>query len=168
MEIIVSISCPAWRTDLPDAEAWCREAAAAALAASAPAVSGAGTELSVVLADDADVRALNHTFRGQDRATNVLSFAASSRAERQRLPAGAPHLLGDVVISYETVRAEAAAQGKTLREHLGHLVVHGVLHLAGYDHRAKAETDAMEALETEILERMGIRDPYLYRETLAV
>ncbi len=77
-------------------------------------------------------------------------------------------MLGDVVISYETVRAEAAAQGKTLREHLGHLVVHGVLHLAGCDHQAEAEADEMEALESEILERMGIRDPYLYRETLVV
>ncbi len=168
MEINVSISCAAWRTDLPDAEAWCREAAAAALAASAPALSGAGTELSVVLADDAEVRTLNRAFRGQDRATNVLSFPASSSAERQRLPTGAPLLLGDVVISYQTVRAEAAAQGKTLREHVGHLVVHGVLHLTGCDHQAEAEADDMEALETEILERMGIRDPYLYRETLVV
>ncbi len=131
-------------------------------------MSGTGTELSVVLADDAEVRTLNRAFRGQDRATNVLSFPASSSAERQRLPTGAPLLLGDVVLSYQTVRAEAAAQGKTLREHLGHLVVHGVLHLAGYDHQAEAETADMEALETEILERMGIRDPYLYRETLTV
>jgi probable rRNA maturation factor len=163
VEIIVSISYPAWRSDLPDAEAWCREASETTAAAAS--VATANSELTVVLTDDAEARALNLAYRGIDRATNVLSFPATDPAERDRLPAGAPILLGDVVIAYETVLAEAEAQAKTLRQHLGHLVVHGVLHLAGYDHQSDAEADEMEALETQILDGLGVQDPYLYRET---
>ena len=92
-----------------------------------------------------------------DAPTNVLSFPAAASAP----PApGAPLLLGDVVLAFETVAAEAAAQGKPLADHLAHLVVHGVLHLLGFDHEADAEAERMEALETRLLAGLGIADPY--------
>ncbi len=109
-----------------------------------------------MLSEDATVRALNRQWRGQDKPTNVLSFAAGA----ETAPPGAPCLLGDVVLAYETVAAEAKAQGKPMAHHLCHLVVHGVLHLLGFDHERAAEAERMEALETVILAGLGIADPY--------
>ena len=101
-----------------------------------------------MLADDRLQRALNHQFRGKDRPTNVLSFDTA--------PAG----FGDVVLALETVQAEAEAQGKSLADHVTHLVVHGVLHLMGHDHVGAAEARRMEHLERAILAELGIGDPY--------
>jgi probable rRNA maturation factor len=105
-------------------------------------------ELCLVLADDRLQRTLNRRFRGKDRSTNVLSFD------------GAPDGLGDVVLALETVQAESDAQGKSLADHVAHLVVHGVLHLMGHDHVGAAEARRMERLEREILTGLGIGDPY--------
>jgi probable rRNA maturation factor len=105
-------------------------------------------ELCLVLADDRLQRTLNRRFRGKDRSTNVLSFD------------GAPDGLGDVVLALETVQAEAESQGKSLVDHVAHLVVHGVLHLMGHDHVGAAEARRMERLEREILTGLGIGDPY--------
>jgi len=105
-------------------------------------------ELCLVLADDRLQRTLNRRFRGKDRSTNVLSFD------------GAPDGLGDVVLALETVQAEADAQGKSLADHVAHLVVHGVLHLMGHDHVGAAEARRMERLESAILTGLGIGDPY--------
>lgn len=157
LTIDVAEPCPAWRRHLPDAEAVSTAAARAALAA---AVTPAGpAELSVVLGDDALLRALNRQWRGQDKPTNVLSFPALETA-----PPGAPQLLGDVVLAFETVAAEAAAQGKPIADHLRHLIVHGVLHLLGFDHEAEAEARRMEAREIAILAGLGVPDPYSQRE----
>ncbi|MGH7122804.1 MAG: rRNA maturation RNase YbeY, partial [Stellaceae bacterium] len=114
------------------------------------------TEVSVVLADDALLRRLNRQWRRIDAATNVLSFPSLD----QELPPRAPFLLGDVVVAYETVSREAQEQGKELADHLRHLVVHGVLHLLGYDHDEPGEAEQMEALETQVLARLGVADPY--------
>jgi probable rRNA maturation factor len=103
------------------------------------------------LADDAAVQDLNARFRDKDRPTNVLSFPAAESAF--------PHL-GDVVLGYAYCAAEAQAQGKTLSDHLSHLVVHGVLHLLGRDHEDDAEAEEMEAEEREILGELGVADPY--------
>jgi len=105
-------------------------------------------ELCLVLADDRLQRTLNRRFRGKDRSTNVLSFD------------GAPDGLGDVVLALETAQAEAEAQGKSLVDHVAHLVVHGVLHLMGHDHVGAAEARRMERLESAILTGLGIGDPY--------
>jgi probable rRNA maturation factor len=103
---------------------------------------------SVVLADNAFVQNLNHTYRGKNKATNVLAFP------------GGQGELGDVVLAYETVKEEARAQKKSFRRHTAHLVVHGCLHLCGYDHEKEKDAQAMEALETSILARLGFPDPY--------
>lgn len=151
--IDIAMPCAAWRRALPAAATIAREAAEAALAASGKRIACA--ELSLVLADDATVRDLNGRWRGKDAPTNVLAFASDEAPEP-----GKPVLLGDVVLAFETVTHEAKSQGKSLADHLRHLVIHGVLHLLGYDHIAVAPARRMEALETRILAGLGVADPY--------
>jgi probable rRNA maturation factor len=108
-----------------------------------------GVEVSILLCDDAFIRALNRQWRGIDAPTNVLSF-----------PARRGPTLGDIAIAYETTAREAAAEGKTVKAHFVHLLVHGFLHLVGYDHQTDAQADGMERLERSILAALGIADPY--------
>lgn len=159
--IDVSLACAAWETACPGVEGMARAAACIALARRATAAGPAphaAVELSIVLADDAAQRRLNHDWRGIDRPTNVLAFpaweAGVSAAPEM------PLLLGDVVLALETVSREAAEQNKTIADHLSHLVVHGVLHLVGYDHQVDEEAAVMEALEGSILAELGVADPY--------
>lgn len=171
--IDVAVEAPGWaaiRPELADpetAEAWLRPYIEAALAASSGAAAldtgGRGVELSVVLASDDTVRALNRTWRGKDAPTNVLSFALTE-AEEPDVP-GVPVALGDVILALETVAAEAARDGKRPDHHLAHLVVHGVLHLTGHDHVDEQDAVAMERIETGVLAGFGIPDPYADRET---
>ena len=156
--IDLSMPCKSWRRALPRVGTLAREAALAAVALSRKQI--AMVELSLVLADDATVHALNARWRGKDAPTNVLAFATDEMPV-----AGKPVLLGDVVLAYETVVREAKAQGKSLADHLRHLVIHGVLHLLGYDHVAAAPAKRMEALETRILASLGVTDPYRLRES---
>lgn len=150
------IDSPDWQAHLLDAPMIVARAAEAALAGGGP-LAGGPAELTVLLTDDAAIRALNRDWRGQDKPTNVLSFPVDPAMP---LPPGTARHLGDVAIALETLLAEAAAQGRTPADHLAHLVVHGVLHLLGHDHRDDAEAEAMEALETAILARLGVADPY--------
>jgi probable rRNA maturation factor len=133
------------------------EAAAAALASHAQGARARGTEAGVVLADDAMVRQLNASYRGKDAATNVLSFPF--QAPPGGVPDEAPYL-GDVVLAAETIVQEAAERSIAPTAHLQHLVVHGLLHLLGFDHDTDADAEAMEHLETEILATLGIANPY--------
>jgi probable rRNA maturation factor len=142
----VSIASPLWNAI--DGEAIVRRAVAAA----APPETSE-RELSVVLTDDAAIKALNAQWRHRDEPTNVLSFPS---------PGGG--ILGDIVIAYETTAREAADELKPLADHLSHLTVHGFLHLLGYDHESDADADVMERLEREILARLGVPDPYMIRE----
>ena len=114
-------------------------------------------EVSVRIVDSDEIRALNREYRGKDRPTNVLSFPAGEVAG---LPAEVPVLLGDIVICASVVRAEAASQGKAAPDHWAHMLVHGTLHLLGYDHDANADAVEMEALEARILALQGLSDPY--------
>jgi probable rRNA maturation factor len=114
-------------------------------------------EVTILLAGDRRLRALNHDFRGKDKATNVLSFPQGffdGRAPRGAAPGG------DIAIAWGVTAREAKAQNKTLADHAAHLVVHGVLHLAGYDHIRAKDAKAMEPLEVKILKRLGVADPY--------
>lgn len=109
--------------------------------------------VTILLAEDAEVQALNLDYRGKNKPTNVLSFPNGEVEEGVRQ-------LGDIILSYDTLAAEAAAQCKLLKHHLAHLTIHGVLHLLGYDHEAEAEANRMEAIEIALLARMGIANPY--------
>ena len=148
----------AWRKSLPRAAALARKAADAALEdgrAKLPARERSrhrgALEVSIVPASDAVIRRLNRTYRGQDKPTNVLSFPAGPEA----LPP-----LGDVVIALGTLRREARSENKALAAHFTHLVVHGVLHLLGYDHLRDRPAAHMERLESAIMARLGYPDPY--------
>lgn len=156
VEIAVLVDAPAWRRAVPDiarrAETW---AAAAARAAGIKGQSDGAMELSVMFADDALVRRLNRDYRGTDAPTNVLAFAAGDAA-----PPGAARMMGDVVLAFATAEREAAAAGLSLADHAAHLVVHGVLHLFGYDHQTDAQAAQMERLEAAVLAGLGIADPY--------
>lgn len=157
--IDVSIEDDRWLAACPDAEALIAATAEVALAAALR--TGRSVVVGIVLTDDAEQRRLNHTYRGRDEPTNVLSFALAEAGDAgASAPEGGPLLLGDVVLAYETVAREAAEQRKTLPDHLCHLVVHGVLHLLGFDHEDDAEAQIMEACEIEILARLGVPDPY--------
>ncbi|WP_142849393.1 rRNA maturation RNase YbeY [Telmatospirillum sp. J64-1] len=161
--IVVSVECDLWTTTLTDVEDLARQVCAAALGAGitfweeVPDLNR--IEVSVVLTDDETVRILNRDYRGKDKPTNVLSFA-SLDDEDAPLPEDGPILLGDIVIAYQTTAAEAAEEGKTFTHHLTHLLVHGLLHLLGFDHEDESEAEEMEGMETAILAALGVPDPY--------
>ncbi|KEP89470.1 rRNA maturation RNase YbeY [Aeromonas caviae] len=115
-------------------------------------------EVTVRLVDEAESRELNHTYRGKDKPTNVLSFPFEAPPGLE-LP-----LLGDLVICRQVVEAEAVEQGKPLMAHWAHMVVHGSLHLLGYDHIEDEEAEEMEQLERDIMQELGFADPYLNDE----
>jgi probable rRNA maturation factor len=134
---------PAWTKVLPAVERLVRKAARAA-------AGNRSRSLTIALADDKRVRALNARHANKDKPTNVLSY-----------PSGERGFLGDVVLARQTVWREARQQHKTPSAHVSHLVVHGTLHLLGYDHETgEADAERMEALERRILKRLGIADPY--------
>jgi probable rRNA maturation factor len=130
-----------------------------AIGEAASVTSTAVGELAIVLTDDSAIRTLNRDWRSRDAATNVLSFPTPETDH----PHGTPRLLGDIVIAYETTEREARAENKPFAHHAAHLAVHGFLHLAGYDHAEDIEAAAMENLETAILARLDVPNPYVAR-----
>ncbi|MFT4026925.1 MAG: rRNA maturation RNase YbeY [Novosphingobium sp.] len=159
MDLDISIEA-AW----PPATDWADLAERAAEAAStvAPELGNPRLSASLLFADDAEVRELNRQWRAKDKPTNVLSFPMLERGALLALAAdGPPELLGDVALALETCGREAAEKGIPLASHAAHLIVHGLLHLAGHDHEiSPAQADAMEALEIKALALMGLADPY--------
>ncbi len=152
LAIDVAVEHDAWGA--PDRmTALAERAAVAALTVAADAPTD--VEVSLVLCDDAFIRALNKTWRGKDQPTNVLSFPTEATA-----PGAGPALLGDIVVAYETSAREAGEEGRSLDDHLAHLIVHGMFHLLGYDHEDEREADVMEGLEIRALEALGIASPY--------
>lgn len=142
-QVTVSIIDGGWKADLPRYRSLINAWSKAALEDSK--TTG---DVAIVLAGDAMLQDLNHTYRGKNKPTNVLSFA------------GGDGHLGDVILAYGTVTKEAKEQKKTLEQHLAHLVVHGCMHLQGYDHENDKDAQMMEAKEIAILASLGFPNPY--------
>lgn len=159
MELEISLEA-AWPDDT-DWEALALRAAQA-IAAQAPELANPRLSTSLLFADDVEVHALNREWRGKDKPTNVLSFPMLERADLLALPpAGPPELLGDIALALETCAREAADKQVPLEHHAAHLIVHGLLHLAGHDHEiSPADARTMELLEIKALALLGIADPY--------
>ena len=158
IDLAVEIEAGDW-SGLGDAETLCRRAADAALAVLPDRPTG-DLSATLLLTDDATLRELNRRWRGQDKATNVLSFPTPAAPAGSGRP-GMPRELGDVALACETVVREARDEERSLADHTAHLVVHGLLHLLGLDHDIDREAAIMEGLEIEALARLGIADPYL-------
>lgn len=138
-EITIQLQSPRWKTRLKSYRKLLQEACIAVLGRKS-------REITIVLADDAFIHDLNKTYRGKNKPTNVLSFPNEEG--------------GDIVLAIETIEREAKEQGKSLKNHVTHLVVHGTLHLLGHDHMKKKEAERMEQLEIKILKKLGIENPY--------
>lgn len=170
------VSAPADIDILVSAGDWAEGDLQTVLAAAVAALDAQGAnlpdvELSINLADDTSLHALNKRYRGRDKPTNILSFATLEpegvSSALAAMGADSPPLhLGDLAVADGVVAAESAAQNKDRADHLNHLIVHGVLHLLGFDHLTDADADRMEAREEEILASLGTLDPYRERAAL--
>lgn len=148
----ISVESDLW--SLPDVEALCARAIGAALDETGQRIMD-GAEVSLLFCDDSAIRDLNRDWRGFDKPTNVLSFPAVTPDRLARSP-----MIGDIAVAQETCAREAEADGKSFEDHVSHLVLHGFLHLLGYDHETEEEAEEMEAVERRALARIGIADPY--------
>ena len=159
--MIADISIEADWPGEADWEALAERAAAAAVSV-APELGHARLSASLLFTSDAEVQLLNAEWRGKDKPTNVLSFPMLERGELLALAAdGPPEMLGDIALALETCAREAAEKAVPLADHAAHLIIHGLLHLAGHDHEtSSADATEMEALEIKALASMGIADPY--------
>jgi len=148
-EIAVQVRDKRYTSEQRSIKSFCRKMILAAWESEEPA------EVSVVLADDDFVHVLNRDYRGQDKPTNVLSFENATKP-----PKGQPWMAGDIIVAFETVQKEAEALQIPFLAHLAHLLVHGALHLQGYDHLNDKEAEKMESLEIKIMKRLGYENPY--------
>ena len=158
----VTVECLVEAGDWPDAAmlfTLAARAVEAAWALARPPTRSAG-EVSIAFTDDAHIKELNAQWRGKNAATNVLSFPGPPASGPNVAAPGAPALLGDIIVARETLCREAEAEGKTVDDHLSHLIVHGFLHLLGHDHEDDAQAEEMESLERRILHSLAIADPY--------
>lgn len=139
-------------------DSWCKLADIEACVSRAieAVLPGDGRSIDVVLTSDTEIQAINREWRGFDKPTNVLSFPSPEMP----VPEGEVAHLGDLVLAYETMAREAKEVGKPLADHVTHLVVHGTLHLLGFDHEDDAEAEVMEQKERDILAGLGLADPY--------
>lgn len=153
MTVSIEVEDDAWLA-IAGLEDAARTAVAAALAGAQ--AESQGCDIALLFTGDEAIAAINADWRGKNKPTNVLSFPAPDIP----VPEGEPRPLGDIVLAQGVIAREAAEQGKTLHDHTTHLIIHGVLHLLGFDHETEEEAEAMERLETDILKGLGISDPY--------
>ena len=167
IEVDVSISEPEWNSSFLELEDLVREAVILSIqSASLPKpIRDRDIEASVVLANDDLVQVLNREYRGMDKPTNVLSFASLDSDDP--LPDVGSVSIGDIILSYQTIAREAKEQDKFFKDHFTHLVVHGTLHLLGYDHENEDDATNMETLEIRILQKMNIQNPYMDTSSMA-
>lgn len=166
--IEISILTKRWVRAEKQIVALCRRSAKAALRVGLAHIpkhknlhaEGRRQEVSIALASDTRVRTLNRTYRGKDKPTNALSFPMDSHSLAPPATRDEPILLGDVILAFETCKREAASERKPFQAHAAHLVVHGVLHLLGYDHVVERDARKMERLEKLTLDGLGFPDPY--------
>ena len=151
LAIEIAVDCPDWGR-LPNMDALVAQCLRAALDETGDVVRE-GAEVSLLFCDDARIRELNRQFRAKDKPTNVLSFPGPEPLEKA-------HFLGDIALAFETIDREAREQGKTLDSHCRHMIVHGFLHLLGYDHEDADEAEEMEASEIRALHALGVKNPY--------
>jgi probable rRNA maturation factor len=156
IRIALEIEDPRWSEHLPDAPTLIETAVSLALAG--VDAGGRPIEVGVRLVDDGTIQALNRDWRGKDKPTNALSFPMGDPGPV--IDADFPWLIGDIVMSYDTMLAESERDGKPMAHHVAHLAVHAALHLIGHDHEDEAEAEAMEGLEVALLAGLGIPDPY--------
>jgi probable rRNA maturation factor len=165
LRTVVRIDHKDWRDEIPDTIQFTRKAAQSgwtigrrSLPASHPLAKKlpGPIEISVLLSNNATVRDLNRDHLGKDKPTNVLSFPGDTSPAFQ----GADVLLGDIILAWQTVEMEARQAEKPAAEHLAHLVIHGVLHLLGYDHESDDDAAVMEGLEVDCMARLGLSNPY--------
>jgi len=142
-----------------DAQPLAAQTVREAISAAASMLSTAGGEVSILLTNDSVIRDLNRDWRGIDKPTNVLSFPASDLR-----PAGEARSLGDIIIAFETLERECDDENRIFLHHLAHLTVHGFLHLIGYDHQTDVQAEEMEGLESKIMKRLDLPDPYSARD----
>lgn len=151
LAIEAAVECSQWEK-LPNLDGFLAESLQAVLDETGEDVRE-GAEVSFLFCDDARIRELNRQFRGKDKPTNVLSFPGPE-------PLDEAQFLGDIALAFETIAREAQEQGKSLEHHCRHMIVHGFLHLLGYDHEESVEAEQMEATEIRILQALGVEDPY--------
>jgi probable rRNA maturation factor len=149
LAIDIAYDSPLW-SDLPYIELWSHDI----IGYATQIIDVDRGRISLCLSDDRQIRILNKQWRAQDKATNVLSFPSPPSMNFEE------HILGDIIIAYETVERECVDEHKTFRDHYAHLLVHGFLHLMGYDHASEDEAIEMEHIERDILALMHIEDPY--------
>jgi probable rRNA maturation factor len=149
MNLEITIEDTDWKT-VPNLRKLTRQAIKAAIV-------GDDLSISVLFTSDAEILEINKQWRGKAKPTNVLSFPVSAETP---VPEGEPRPLGDIVLAFGTIVKEASEQKKSVASHVSHLIVHGLLHLLGYDHEIDAEAEIMEAREVEVLKKLGIEDPY--------
>jgi probable rRNA maturation factor len=154
LEVDIVRHAEAWRDALTNIAL--KRAALAAFLIAPPSMPGT-YEVTILLTDDAEMRTLNRAWRGKDAPTNVLSFPSSDTPP-------VPGALGDVVLGYETIRDEGCSTNTAFTDHVSHLVIHGLLHLLGFDHMNEDEAARMEALERDALASIGVADPYVEKE----
>ena len=157
LEIDVTIDCSQWSNALPEPEACAKNACEAVFQNVKTDSSNQSAEVSILLTNDLMMRSLNNEYRNQDKPTNVLSFPSDSKGGPIT---NFPILLGDIIVAFETSFNEAFTENKKLSDHLCHLIVHGMLHLMGFDHQVSADADVMEDIEISVLQKLNIANPY--------
>ena len=162
--VVLTVASASWQEALGDLGPLAERIVAATLRQAAIAPWLEAAEVSLLLTDDQEIGALNATYRSKDKATNVLSFPGLDLIDGQadKRPPSGPALLGDIAISLDRLIAEAKTEGKAIHDHFAHLLVHGTLHLLGYDHDDDLRAETMEGLEASILDQLGFAAPYAF------
>lgn len=170
LEITIAVHDPLWETEVTGlmpfvrrVSQYCLEQRGADIDAICPNKGSRPVGVAIVLTNNEEIQDLNRRFRGKDAPTNVLSFQADNEAPQ---PMEQEFVLGDIILAYGVIWQEAREQDKSIRNHLAHMIVHGLLHLLGYDHMVEEEAETMEALERKILSGLGIPDPYQWQDNL--